>query len=312
MSAAEYGRVLVLGLGAMGRPLAETLLRADVRTAVFDVRAEVRAALAAQGAATAESAAEAARGADACVIMVQNFAQVRAVLWGEGEGTGVFDTLAPNALVLLMSTVAPANARELDAACAERGLRFVDAPVSGGPGASAAGTLSIMVGAPDATLAAARPLLETLGDPARIWQVGQRAGDGQSMKMINQLMAGINIAASCEALALAAKAGLDPQQAFDIVSVSAGGSWMFNNRVPRMLSGEFTPPSSVLDIFVKDLGIVTDAADSLGLPLFLAPLARQIFKLGSAAGLGGEDDAGLVRLYEAWAGVAVGPREENR
>ena len=85
---------------------------------------------------------------------------------------------------------------------------------------------------------------------------------------------------------------------------------MFNNRVPRMLSGEFTPPNSVLDIFVKDLGIVTDTADALGLPLFLAPLARQIFKMGSAAGLGGEDDAGLVRLYEEWAGVAVGPRGE--
>lgn len=306
MSAAEYGRVVVLGLGAMGRPMAETLLRADVRTGVFDVRAEAREALAGQGATTAESAAEAARGADACVVMVQNFAQVRAALWG--DGAGVLDTLAPNALVLLMSTVAPANARELDAACAGRGLRFVDAPVSGGPGASASGTLSIMVGASDETLAAARPLLEILGDPARIWQVGKRAGDGQSMKMINQLMAGINIAASCEALALAAKAGLDPRQAYDIVSVSAGGSWMFNNRAPRMLSGEFTPPSSVLDIFVKDLGIVTDTADGLGLPLLLAPLARQIFKMGSAAGLGGEDDAGLVRLYEAWAGVAVGPR----
>lgn len=308
MSASAYNRVVVLGLGAMGRPLAETLLRADVRTGVFDVRPEVRDALASQGATTAESAAEAARGADACVVMVQNFAQVRAALWGDAPGAGVLDALAPNALVLLMSTVAPANARELDAACAERGLRFVDAPVSGGPGAAAAGTMSIMVGAPDETLAAARPLLETLGDPARIWQVGQRAGDGQSMKMINQLMAGINIAASCEALTLAAKAGLDPQQAFDIVSVSAGGSWMFNNRGPRMLSGEFTPPSSVLDIFVKDLGIVTDAADALGLPLLLAPLARQIFKMGAAAGLGYEDDAGLVRLYEEWAGVAVGPR----
>ncbi|MFN8536842.1 MAG: NAD-binding protein [Thermomicrobiales bacterium] len=113
------------------------------------------------------------------------------------------------------------------------------------------------------------------------------------------------------ALALAAKAGLDPQQAFDIVSVSAGGSWMFNNRAPRMLSGQFTPPSSVLDIFVKDLGIVTDTADALGLPLLLAPLARQIFKMGSASGLGHEDDAGLVRLYEEWAGVVVGPRDDK-
>jgi len=303
-------RVAFLGLGAMGRPMAETLLGTGFAVTVFDIRAESRAALVAQGAQEATSAAAAVNGADACVIMVQNFAQVRAIMWGEGDAAGALDTLASGALVLLMSSVAPADARELAAACQERGLLLLDAPVSGGTAAAASGTLAIIIGGPAETLAVATPVLDALGDPTRRWQVGPNVGDGQAMKMINQLMAGINIAASCEALVLAAKAGLDPQQAYEIIRVSAGGSWMFDNRVPRMLDRDFTPPHSALAIFVKDLGIVTDTADDLGLPLFLAPLARQIFKYAAASGLAAEDDAGLIRFYEAAAGLRVGQAEE--
>jgi putative dehydrogenase len=304
-------RVAFLGLGAMGRPMAETLLGAGFALTVFDIRAESRAALAARGAREATSAAAAVTDADACVIMVQTFAQVRAIMWGEGGAAGALAALSPGALVLLMSSVAPADARELDAACRERGVLLLDAPVSGGTGAAASGTLSIIVGGPDETLARAVPLLDALGDPARRWQVGPNVGDGQSMKMINQLMAGINIAASCEAMVLAAKAGLDPQQAYEIIRVSAGGSWMFDNRVPRMLGRDFAPPQSALAIFVKDLGIVTDTADDLGLPLFLAPLARQIFKYAAASGLAAEDDAGLIRFYEAAAGLHLGRADEG-
>lgn len=311
MAGEGFRRVAFLGLGAMGSPMATILLRAGFPVAAFDIRPEVRAALAAGGAEDAASVAAAAAGADACVVMVQNYTQVRAVLLGDGAVGGALDALAPGAIVLLMSTVAPADARAIEAECAARGLRLLDAPVSGGTVAATAGTLTVIVGGPDETLAAARPLLDALADPARVWQVGQRAGDGQAMKMINQLMAGINIAASCEAMVLAAKAGLDTRQAYDIIRVSAGGSWMFDNRVPRMLDGSFDPPSSALAIFVKDMGIVTDTADDLGLPLFLAPLARQLFKYAAAAGLGAEDDSGLVRFYERGAGVTVAGRRSK-
>lgn len=297
------GRVAFLGLGAMGGPMAATLTRAGWPVAVFDVRPEARAELAALGAEDAANPAAAARGAATVLVMVRDFAQARAVLLGPD---GALDALAPATLVILMSTVAPTDARELGAGCAGRGLRFLDAPVSGGPGAAEGGALSIMLGGPDETVAAARPILETLGDPAKIWQVGQRAGDGQAMKMINQLMAGVNIVATSEALALAARAGLDPRQAFAIVGASAGSSWMFRDRGARMLDGQFTPARSVLDIFVKDLGIVNDAADDLGLPLFAAAVAHQVFKLGAAAGLGGEDDAGLIRLYQRLADGGAG------
>lgn len=311
MGEQQLREIAFLGLGAMGRPMAEVLLRAGFAVTAFDIRAESRMPLVALGAREAADAASAVKGADACIIMVQNFAQVCAIMWGEDGVQGALDTLAAGALVLLMSSVAPADARELDMACSARGLRLLDAPVSGGTGAAAGGTLSIIVGGPAETLVSARPLLDTLGDPERIWQVGPNVGDGQAMKMINQLMAGINIAASCEAMVLAAKAGLDPQQAYDIIRISAGGSWMFDNRVPRMLDRDFTPPHSALAIFVKDLGIVTDTADDLGLPLFLAPLARQVFKYAAASGLAGEDDAGLIRFYEQAAGVVIGRADES-
>ncbi len=308
MNVAVTARIGLLGLGAMGRPMAATILRNGFPLSVYDVRPEARAALVAQGAHPAESVSASAERADAYIVMVQNFDQARAALWGDDATPGALDALTSGALVILMSTVAPADARALAAACAERHLRFLDAPVSGGPGAAELGTLSIMLGGPTETVAAAQPILHALGDPAKIRHIGQRPGDGQAMKMINQLMAGVNIAASCEALVLAAKLGLDPKVAHEIVSDSAGQSWMFRDRVPRMLDGTFSPPKSALNIFMKDMGIVTDAADELGLTLFLASVAHQVFKMGADAGLGSDDDSGLVRIYERFAGVTVGPR----
>lgn len=306
MSARALEHVGLVGLGAMGRPMAATLLRAGFELSVFDVRPGAADEL--RGAQVRDTPAAVARDADAVVLMVQNFGQVRGAVWGDD---GVLGGLAAGSLLVLSSTVAPADARVLAAACEERGVNLLDAPVSGGPGPAAEGRLAMMVGGPAEALAQARPILDALGDPARTWHVGLRVGDGQAMKMINQLMAGVNIAASCEAMTLAARAGLDPAQTYEIVRGSAGGSWMFGDRVPRMLDGGFTPPRSVLDIFVKDLGIVVDTADDLGLPLFLAAVARQVFKMGAATGLGGEDDAGLVRVYERLGGVQVGPREND-
>lgn len=305
MDAAQYGAVALLGLGAMGLPMALTLRRAGFQVTVFDVRSGPVQAAVAQGATAAASTADALRGARAAIVMTQNIAQAREALLSTKGGSAPLDGLAPGGLVLLTSTVAPADARALAGECAARGFLFVDAPVSGGPEGAETGGLTIMVGgAPDAR-AAAMPLLDALGAPDRVFVVGDEPGSGEAMKMINQLMAGVNIVATCEAMALAVKAGLDPRQAFTIVSDAAGGSWMFRNRAPRMLDGDFVPPHSVLNIFVKDLGIVNDTANSLGLPLPVAGAARQAVLMGVAAGLGGEDDAGLVRFYEQLAGVSV-------
>lgn len=305
MDASQFRRIGFLGLGSMGRPMVATLLNSGFRVAAYDVRPEARQAVVTLGAEDTASPAAAARGSDALIVMVQNYQQARAALWGPDGG---LEALPRGALLVLMSTVAPAQARELGAACAERGVRMLDAPVSGGPQGAAEGRLSIMVGGPAEVMAAARPLLDALGDPSRIWHVGPEPGDGQKMKMINQLLVAVNLVAVSEALTLAAKAGLDVRQAFDVVRQSAGGSWILNERGPRMLAGEFTPPRSYLDILLKDIGIVVDTADEIGHPVLLAAVARQVYKMAAALGFNTQDDSAIVRVYETLAGVQIGPR----
>ena len=303
MAATGQARVALLGVGAMGRPMGANLLRAGYAVAAFDVRPEASAALVEQGATRATSPAEAARGAAYVIVMVLNAAQARAVLLGD---EGALATLAPGATVVQMATIGRDEAAALGAACAARGVRFLDAPVSGGTAGAADGTLSIIVGGDAATLEEARPLLAVVGGADRIWHVGPNPGDGQVMKSVNQLLVGVHLAAACEALTYAARAGLDLQQVYDIISVSAGQSRIFDLRARQMLDGKFDTQSGQLGIFVKDLGIVMDTAAQMNMPLFLATVARQLVNAGVAAGWGAEDDAGLVRVYERLANVSVG------
>jgi L-threonate 2-dehydrogenase len=280
--------------------MARTLAEAGFRLRVYDVRPANAAEVVGLGAELADSPRAATTGAAGLVLMVQNAAQADAALLGPD---GALAGLARGTWLLLACTVSPTDAARLAEACAAVGVDLLDGPVSGGPTAAAEGRLSLMLGGSAELIGRVQPVLDALGDPRRTWHVGPAPGNGQSLKMINQLMAGINIAASCEALALAAKAGLDRQLVYEVVRQSAGGSWMFNDRVPRMLAGSFSPPRSALDIFVKDLGIVCDASDQLQLPLFVASAAQQVFKAAAAAGLGHDDDAGLIRLYESLGGL---------
>jgi 3-hydroxyisobutyrate dehydrogenase len=300
------GRVALLGVGAMGRPMGANLLRAGYEVAAFDVRPEASAALVEEGATQAGSPAEAARGADYALVMVLNAAQARSVLLGE---EGALGALAPGATVLQMATIGRDEAAALGAECAARGLRFLDAPVSGGTVGAAEGSLSIIVGGDAATLEAARPLLAVVGGEERIWHVGPNPGDGQVMKSVNQLLVGVHLTAACEALTYAAKAGLDVRQVYEIIRVSAGQSRIFDLRAQQMLDGQYDLGTSQLGIFIKDLGIVADIAAQMNMPLFLATTARQMVNAGVAAGWGTEDDAGLVRVYEQLAKVRVASDE---
>lgn len=295
-------KVALLGVGAMGRPMGANLLRAGYAVAAYDIRPAASAALAEQGATQASSPAEAARNADYALVMVLNAAQARAVLLGDD---GALSTLAPGAIVIQMATIGRDEAAALAAECAARELRFLDAPVSGGTVGAIEGTLSIIVGGDAATLEEARPLLEVVGGVDRIWHVGPNPGDGQVMKSVNQLLVGVHLAAAAEALTYAAKAGLNLQQVYDIIKVSAGHSRMFELRGQQMVDGRFDTQSGQLGIFTKDLGIVADTATQMNMPLFLATIARQMVHAGVAAGWGTEDDAGLVRVYEQLAGTKV-------
>lgn len=283
----------------MGAPMAENLLKRQFRVTGFDMRQEARAALAAAGGHAADSAREAAQGAEALVLMVVNAAQARAVLF-EGDA---LSALAAGAVVVLMATCSPGEVEAIAAEVEKSGRRFVDAPVSGGVNGARGGTLTIMAGAAPESFAAAKPLLDAMGD--KVFHVGGRPGQGATVKTVNQLLCGVHIAVAAEALSLAQKAGIDGKLLFEIMGGSAASSWMLKDRGPRMLDDE-PPVASAVDIFVKDLGIVLDAGRAARAALPLAAAAHQLFLAASGLGHGGRDDSQVVRAYRA-----LNPRAAN-
>ncbi|MGW0731998.1 NAD(P)-dependent oxidoreductase [Streptomyces sp. NPDC002851] len=292
----------VIGLGAMGLPMARRLA-GELPVSVYDIAADRRATLAAEGARDTASPAEAARDADVVVLAVRDQAQVEGALFGEN---GAAVALRPGAVVILTSTVGPEAARSTALRLAERGVLTVDAPVSGGPVRAGDGDLLIVVGAEDMALKTARPVLDLLASTLTV--VGPRPGDGQAMKAVNQLLAGVHIAAAAEAIALARELGLDPALVVDSLKHGAAGSFMFADRGPRMAetyASEQAPEvKSRLDIFVKDMGIVTGIAKSAHVPVPLAAAAEQLYLLGERAGLAAHDDSSIVTV--------LSPKETDR
>jgi L-threonate 2-dehydrogenase len=292
-------QVGVIGLGSMGMGAALSLLRAGHRVAGCDPRAEARVELEQAGGTATDSAASLPDGLEAVVVFVVNASQANDVLFGP---TGCLPRLAPGGVVLCCTTIAPEAARAMAARLAEHQLAMLDAPVSGGTGAARAGTMTVMASGSPAAFALAEPVLA--GMAGKIWRLGDEAGIGSTVKMVNQLLAGVHIATAAEAMALGIRAGADPQTLFDVISTSAGSSWMFQNRVPHILAGDDTPLSSV-NIFVKDLGIVLDQARALTFPLPMASAAHQLFLAAAAAGHGGRDDAFVIRFWEKLAGIEL-------
>jgi len=289
-------RVGFVGLGAMGLPMAQNLVSKQFRVRGFDMRAESVAALEAAGGTGAGDAAESAKDADILVLMVVNAAQAESVLFD----AGALAATSPGAVVMLMATCAPAAVEAVARRVEAGGRRLVDAPVSGGVAGAKGGTLTIMVGAAEADFAAAKPVLDALGD--KVFHVGPKPGQGAAVKTVNQLLCGVHIAVAAEGLALAEKAGIDPAVALKILGGSAAASWMLNNRGPRMLEDE-PPVMSAVDIFVKDLGIVLDAGRAAKTALPLAAAAHQMFLAASAQGLGGQDDSQVIETYRVLAGL---------
>lgn len=292
-------RIGFIGLGAMGACMASRLIAKGHRVAAHDIRPEARVPWIAEGGTWADSPAEAARGAGALVLMVVNAEQVDEVLFG---GDGALTTLPAGAVVVVHSTVPAAFNRELGARLAKTGHLMLDAPVSGGVAAARKGALTVMASGSDQAFAAADAVLVDVA--AKVFRVGGEPGMGSVVKTVNQLLAGIHIAAAAEAVAFGAKAGVDTRVLFDVITSCAGNSWMFSNRVPHMLDGDYRPLSAV-NIFVKDLGIVLDSARDMRFPAPLAALAHQLFIMAAASGHGLEDDAAVVKVYESLSGASV-------
>ncbi|WP_336643408.1 NAD(P)-dependent oxidoreductase [Microbacterium sp. MMO-113] len=285
--------VAVIGLGAMGLPMATRLAeRFAVRG--FDIAAE-RVALAAEAGVTpAASAADAVDGADAVLVAVRTGQQLEALLFGED---GLAPHLADGAVVILTSTVGTDGIDAIATQLAAHGAQLVDAPLSGGPVRAGEGDLLIVVGATPSALETARPVLDQLASTLSI--VGDKPGDGQALKTVNQLLCGVHIAAAAEALALADALGLDRARTLDALTAGAANSFMLGNRGPRALQAYDEDGAEVLsrlDIFVKDLGIVGDAARRAHLSTPVAAAAEQLFLLGEAQGLGALDDSAVIRV----------------
>jgi 3-hydroxyisobutyrate dehydrogenase len=289
----------------MGGAMAAHLVRRDFAVYGYDVSPAAIQRLQGAGGRGAEDPAAAASNAPLLLIMVATAEQVETVLFGSH---GAATVLAPGATVMLCSTVPPAYVQGLAQRLADRGIALLDAPVSGGVARAADGGLTIMASGSAAAFTACEPVLAALS--SKVYRLGEAPGVGSSVKMINQLLAGVHIAAAAEAMALAARVGLDAQVVFEVISNSAGASWMFTNRVPHMLTGDYTPHSA-LDIFVKDLGIVLDTGAALRFPLPVAAAAHQMFLMGAAAGLGRQDDAAVVKVYEQIAGIHIVRQAEN-
>jgi 3-hydroxyisobutyrate dehydrogenase len=284
--------IAFVGLGAMGGAMAETLISKQMRVVGYDMRPEAVAHLVARGGRGAASAEEAARGAGVLILMVVNADQAEDVLFDKDA----LEALAGDATVILCSTCAPDRIEQIARRVERSGRHFVDAPVSGGVSGARAGTLTIMAAARKPVFEKMRPILAAMG--SSLFHLGERPGQGAAMKVVNQLLCGIHIAAAAEGLAFAERSGIDPKLALEILSGSAAQSWMLKARGSRMVDYDDVVTSAV-DIFVKDLSLVLDAGRAARMGLPLAAAAHQLFIAASAMGHGLDDDSQVIETYRA-------------
>ncbi|OOY25726.1 3-hydroxyisobutyrate dehydrogenase [Thioclava sediminum] len=299
MKSPQETKVCVIGLGSMGFGMAESLLRDGFAVTGVDVNAEAMARFSALGGAVAADPATGAQDADLVIAVVVNADQTGQVLFGPG---GAVATMSKGGVVMSCATMAPDLARVFAKRCAEVGVEYLDTPISGGAVRAASGELTIMGSGPSATFARIRPALDSVA--AKVYELGEEAGTGAAFKVVNQLLAGVHIAAACEAITFAKAMDLDLEKVYEVITASAGNSWMFENRVPHVLEGDYSPRSAV-DIFTKDLGIVADIGRDMKFPTPIASTAMQMFVMTAAAGMGRDDDASVARMLADIAGLEL-------
>ena len=281
----------LIGLGAMGNGMAQSLRRAGYAPYVFDVRADVALAFANDGGTACKSLAELGAACDVVVSVVVNAAQTESVLFGQD---GCAASMKPGSVFIMCSTVDPNWSVALEARLAALGILYIDAPISGGAAKAASGEMTMMTAGKPEAYALAEPLLNAMA--AKVYKLGDSAGAGSKVKIINQLLAGVHIAAAAEAMALGLREGVNPEALYEVITHSAGYSWMFENRMAHVLAADYTPLSAV-DIFVKDLGLVLDMARASKFPLPLSSTAHQMFMQASTAGFAKEDDSAVIKIF---------------
>jgi 3-hydroxyisobutyrate dehydrogenase len=289
----------------MGLGMASSLIGAGYKVTGYDVASAAIDRLVAAGGQGAASPAQAAAGADIVVSVVVNAAQTEATLFGP-EGCAA--AMPEGAVFISCATMAPEAARALASRLEDSGRLYLDAPMSGGAKRAAEGALTFLTSGKPAAYDKARPALAAMAQT--VHELGAEAGIAAAFKMVNQLLAGVHIAAACEAITFAARQGLDIAKVYEVITQAAGNSWMFENRIPHVLQGDYTPLSAV-NIFTKDLGIVMDMGRAANFPVPMAATALQLFTMTSASGMGGEDDASVARFYAQTAGVELPNIQDN-
>lgn len=287
------GPVAIVGVGNMGGAMARRLLDRGWRVRVCDLVAAKVQDLVAAGAQAAATPAQAAEGATALIVCVVDAAQAQDVLFG---ADGAAAALAPGSAVLLCPTIAPADVERIAGMLAERGLAPIDAPMSGGPARARDGSMSLMVACDPAHFDARRALIETLS--SKVFRVGTRPGDGARTKLVNNLLAGINLAGAAEALALAQRLGLDAARTLDVIEQSSGQSWIASDRLRRAIAGDYAPRAHVT-LLHKDTRLALEAASAAGFATSVGPAAHALFERAAQAGLAELDDAALFKLLSS-------------
>lgn len=295
--------VAVVGLGAMGMGAALSCINAGIDTYGIDLDDKLLEKLSVSGAkGVGKNAGDFADKLNAVVLLVVNAKQVNQVLFGEN---GLAKQLKPGTAVMVSSTISAQDAKEISQKLTSLGLLMLDAPVSGGAAKAAIGEMTVMAAGSKESFAALQPVLDATA--SKVYNIGEEIGLGATVKIIHQLLAGVHIAAGAEAMALAAKAGIPLDLMYDVVTHAAGNSWMFENRMKHVVEGDYSPLSMV-DIFVKDLGLVNDTAKSLKFPLHLASTAYSMFTEASNAGYGKQDDSAVIKIF---SGVELPKKQEK-
>ncbi|QLB18134.1 L-threonate dehydrogenase [Mannheimia granulomatis] len=285
-------KIAVVGLGAMGMGAAKSCIAEGLETYGVDLNPTYLEALKNVGAkGVSTSAIDFAAELDAILLLVVNANQVNSVLFGED---GVAQHLKKGSVVMVSSTISAQDAKDISQKLTDFGLVMLDAPVSGGAAKAAQGEMTVMASGSAEAFEKLKPVLDAVA--GKVYNIGEEIGLGATVKIIHQLLAGVHIAAGAEAMALAARAGIPLDLMYDVVTNAAGNSWMFENRMKHVVDGDYTPLSMV-DIFVKDLGLVNDTAKSLRFPLHLASTAYSMFTEASNAGYGKEDDSAVIKIF---------------
>ena len=283
-------RVAIAGVGNMGGAMARRLLELRWPVNVFDIDASKVAALQALGATPRADAAQVAAGCGVLIVCVVDAAQTEDVLFGPA---GAAQAMRAGQAVILCPTIAPADVEQFARRLAEREIATIDAPMSGGPARARDGTMSLMVACEDAVFERQRAVVEALSQ--KVFRISGKPGDGARTKLVNNLLAGINLAGAAEALAMARRMGLDLAATLDVIEQSSGQSWIGSDRMRRAIADDYEPRAHVT-LLQKDTRLAVEAAAAAGFEGPLGPAARDLFARAASEGLAHLDDAALFKL----------------